>query len=341
MSSEFDIHSLRFYGIEQIINNEPMDGWSVETLLARMQEYSPSVTDKQIRTLLTGLENAGLLTVEKEGKTKHYFLDRFSRTAGEDEESEAKANQSKSFLGLASIYTAMLSDMNLEDLGPSADRLKKQLSYVINDPETRRRISTNSSRILINSNAVSRLTRKQTEHLDELMSNAGKVFLLKTTEGKKVSFYFDFAVIRNTSLKVCGVETAAGAYTEFALREIESVESSSGSFNTNKLSPKESAKLLAGRNTVDEPRGLQPEQIRVSLNDEVLHKISSRAMPIDFDIDYKTSTLHIEHEPTEELADWLISLGPGAVVKEPHYFKEVVFNRIAEIMNGYAGKAKN
>lgn len=337
MSSEFDIHALRFYGIEQIINNEPMDGWSVEALLARMQEYSPTVTDRQIRTLLTGLENAGLLSVEKEGKTKHYFVDRYGRTAGDDEESEAKANQSKSFLGLASIYTALLSDMNLEDLGPSADRLKKQLSYVINDPRTRRRISANASRLLINSNAVSRLTRKQTEHLDELMSNAGNVFLLKTNEGKNVSFYFDFAVIRNTSIKACGVDTADGVYIEFALRDLASVQVSAQSFNLANLSAGESAKLLAGRNTVAAPRGLQPEQIRVNLNDEALQKISSRAMPIDFDIDYKTSTLHIEHEPTEELADWLISLGPGAVVQEPRYFKEVVFNRIAEIMNGYAG----
>lgn len=339
MSNTPNLYTLRFYAFEQILKHEPSNGWTVDSLFDKLTEIVDSVTEKQIRTILNGLEDAKLLKVEKDGKTKHFYLDRYSNTLPEDDfygsESEGNNTSDKSYTGLVGIYNAMLTDMNLEDLGPVAQKLKNQLAYVINEPGLRQEVTMLSDQIMINENSVSRLNRRQSELLVELLSQKGQVAEVMLTDSSCVIFYPDFVVIRNTCIICCGIEVNSGAYREILLTDIADIASADDEFKLGDLSPREQARLLAGRITIGEPTGDQPEQIVVRIDLNVLKRLKAKPMPVDFDLDAKNMRLYIEHEPSKEMADWILGLGPGAVVEEPVFFRELVRDRLSVLLKEY------
>lgn len=325
-----NLQALRFYVIEYILDHEPVQGWTLESMFAALNNVSSDISDKSVRTILNGLEEAGILSVKKEGRTKHYYLDRYSRMIEGDED-----QLNDEYLAIASFFSSMLQNMDMQDLGQTVNAFQKQLAYVINDAERRQLVSEFAKRVDINAFGLSQLTRQQVSHIITLLRSRGHVINLSLLNGEELLFAFDRFVLRDTCITACGINSTKQSYIEVRPVEITDVNITRERVNWDILEPREKNKLNSAHLTIGQPDGGQTHQIKLEVNEEAIQRIKAKAMPLDFDLSEEEQILEIEHECTEDLADWIIGLGTGVKVLESTQMREMVKQRLQAIMQEY------
>ncbi|MCH8488030.1 MAG: WYL domain-containing protein [Candidatus Cyclonatronum sp.] len=324
------IHELRFYIIEELIRNEPPTGWVHEKMTEKMKELDREISEKSVRTILNGLEDAGILLTRKEGKVKHYFIDRTKRTTDDEEE-----KFSDEYLFIASVYSAMLHDMSLTDINAAATSFQKQLAYVMNNPDHRNSVSKLSENVFQNTFGLKKITRGQASVLVNLLRNKGKLSTLTLTDGENITFVSDRFVIRESCLIVCGINAETHAYCELLPVEIQSAASLKTIYDFGQLRPQERNKLNFAHLTIGAPTGGQADIIVLRLSDEAVARIKGKSMPLDFELRAEEKELQIEHACNSSLADWIIGLGTGVTVQEPEEMRDLVKQRLHEMLTAY------
>lgn len=326
-----NLHALRFYIIEYLLDHEPVQGWTLESMHAALNNVSTDISDKSVRTILNGLEEAKILSVKKDGRTKHYYLDHYSRMIEGDEE-----QLNDEYLAIASFFSSMLQVMDMQDLGQTVSSFQKQLAYVINDAERRQLVSKYATKgIAINAFGLSQLTRQQIAHILTLLRSRGHVVNLSLLNEEELFFAFDRFVMRDTCVTACGINCNTQSYSEVRPAEINKVDITQEKANWDILNPREKNRLNSAHLTIGQPDGGQTHQIVLEVSEEAIQRIKAKAMPLDFDLYEEEQILEIEHECTEDLADWIIGLGTGVKVRESTQMREMVKQRLQAIMQEY------
>ncbi|AXJ00138.1 hypothetical protein CYPRO_0861 [Cyclonatronum proteinivorum] len=328
-----DLHALRFYIIERILKDEPKNGFTHEQLHNEMETIFDEVSDKSVRTILNGLEESGILRTHKEGKVKHYFLDRSSMMSIDPE--HACEIYNNEYIVIASVFSAMLNELYATDLNHAANAFQKQLGYVINIPDARIKIDSISQNIMFDVLGLRKLTRGHTSALVQLLQKTGHKTEIELSDGSTRSFVPYVLVLRNTVPVLCGYDAESHTYSELFPDEIVRVKKIGRLYEATLPDASERARLDIAHLAVGRPSASQTEDIVLELDDEAIARLQAKPMTIDFELVPKENKLFICHAITTDLADWIIGLGSGVKVIEPFEMRERVKQRLLELLTAY------
>lgn len=321
--------ALRFYILHKFIFNEPPNGWTVNALYHELYSIFDELTEKPIRTYLNNLKKFEILDSTTISKVKHYSLNRESLTYSDSLPESVK--ESEEFL--TATLVSLLNHLNIQDLKPIADEIKKRLIYSYG----KRWLDINSYASEISWSFVELFdtTLNTLANLKTLSNNKSSIFKVILTNGMSLRFNYEKYVIRDTTMIAVGTDYDTKEYIEIvcnAINEVQILEN----LRKNRISRQTKDLFTQVAKNIGKPNNSQVENIILTLSPTFFEENRGKSFHLDVEIYEEDNKMCLTHPISSDLINWILGFGASVTVESPALLKQMVSTRISEMSALYS-----
>ena len=324
-----DTDTIRFYIIHKFFFNEPLQGWTIESLHKELSSYFNEISVKPIRTYLNNLVKKDIISVHTMNKVKYYSLNReYLSYDSELPESEQVAEQI-----LVAQIVSLLNNSDLRDLSPLISEIKKRLKHSYN---TRwNQISAISDTMKWSFIELFDNKLETLKFVQFLFQNKNHLLDVELLFESNIEFLFHNFLIRDGRIVAIGLNNSTKSYQEININSIKNIEIIQVQPNIN--IPKSINNLITFSSiNIGQPTLSQSEIIVFSLSDNFLKQYQGNTIHLDAEIDYDEGKMILHHQITDDLIHWIIGFGSSIKVESPISLKETVKKRLVEMSELYS-----